>query len=82
MADSPVGMGQYLVSPDLEVDLLWADTAIEEKLRQIEGLDVAIRELLKVKIPRMEVRKMMLQKEVKHLKDKKAALGPIDAQVN
>ena len=79
MADIPV-MGQYLVSPDLDVELKWAEAAINEKLRQIEALEVAVKELKSVKILQMEAKMMMLKKEVKFLQDKKAALGPIDVK--
>lgn len=77
MADVPV-VGNYLVSPDLEVELKWSDAAINEKMRQVEGLEVAIKELKTVRILQMEAKVMMLNKEIKFLKDKRTQLGPIN----
>ena len=77
MADLQRG-SNWLVSPNIEVELKWAEVAIQEKKSRIIRHRQDIEDLKKGAIVDLEAKIMMLEKEVIKLEEQKAALTPIN----
>jgi len=77
MADLQRGQN-WLVSPNIEVELKWAEVAIQEKRSRIIRHRQDIEDLTKGTIVDLEAKIMMLEKEVLKLEEQKAALTPIN----
>ena len=77
MAD--LGRGtNWLVSPNIDVELKWAEVAIQEKKSRIIRHRQNIEDLKKGTIVDLEAKIMMLEREVIKLEEQKAALTPIN----
>jgi len=77
MAD--LGRGtNWLVSPNIDVELKWAEVAIQEKKSRIIRHRQDIEDLKKGTIVDLEAKIMMLEREVIKLEEQKAALTPIN----
>ena len=77
MADLQRG-SNWLVSPNIEVELKWAEVAIQEKKSRIVRHRQDIEDLKKGAIVDLEAKIMMLEKEVTKLEEQKANLTPIN----
>lgn len=77
MADLQRG-SNWLVSPNIEVELKWAEVAIQEKKSRIIRHRQDIEDLKKGTIVDLEAKIMMLEREVIKLEEQKAALTPIN----
>ena len=77
MAD--LGRGtNWLVSPNIDIELKWAEVAIQEKKSRIIRHRQDIEDLKKGTIVDLEAKIMMLEREVIKLEEQKAALTPIN----
>ena len=77
MAD--LGRGSnWLVSPNIEVELKWAEVAIQEKKSRIIRHRQDIEDLQKGAIVDLEAKIMMLEKEVIKLEEQKAVITPME----
>ena len=77
MADLQRGQN-WLVSPNAEVELKWAEVAIQEKKSRIARHKLDIEDLKKGMIVDLEAKIMMLEKEVKKLEEERDNLTPIN----
>jgi len=73
MADIPVPQN-WLVSPDTNIENKWREIQIQERVSRIARHKQDIEDLLKGRVPELEIKITMLEKEIVHLKDKR----PID----
>jgi len=72
MSDLPVG--QFLVSPNAEIERKWTEVAIQEKRSRIARWKQDIEDLTKGKILDLECRIAMCEKEIGFLKEKRDAV--------
>jgi hypothetical protein len=74
MADIQVE-GQWLVSPNKDIEVKWMDVAIQERKSRIIRFKQDIEDLTKGKIVELQAKMLMLEKELAHLETKRAALS-------
>ena len=77
MADLQRG-SNWIVSPNIEVELKWAEVAIQEKKSRIVRHRQDIEDYKKGAIVDLEAKIMMLEKEVAKLEEQKSNLTPIN----
>lgn len=70
MADIPTE-GNWLVSPDHEIEKKWIEVQIQERKSRITRHKQDIEDLLKGRVVDLEARIMMLERELKELEAKK-----------
>jgi hypothetical protein len=73
MSDIPVD-GNWLVSPDAEIERKWIDVQIQERKSRIARHKQDMEDLIKGRIVDLEARILMLEKELKELEQKKIRL--------
>lgn len=74
------GGGQFLVSPNIEVEQKWLEVQIQERKSRIARHKQDIEDLQKGRIVELEAKVMMLDRELKHLEDKLVNLTPTDVK--
>lgn len=77
MADIPIE-GNWLVSPDQEIERKWIEVQIQERKSRIARHKQDIEDLIKGKMVELESRILMLEKELKELESKKNRVTSID----
>ena len=74
MADLPIE-GNWLVSPNREIEVKWIEVQIQERKSRISRHKQDMEDLIKGKLVDLEARILMLDKELKELETKKIKLS-------